>query len=131
LIELMIVVAIIGILAAVAIPAYQDYTARAQATEAFSLLAGLKAATHIEYSETGVWALPSGTVASGKYVASVTPGGGGNARTLVAQFKDNDVSTRIAGETVTFTFDDGTGVWSCSSSLPAGVAPKSCLAVGT
>ncbi|HEV7929724.1 MAG TPA: pilin, partial [Nitrosospira sp.] len=42
LIELMIVVAIIGILAAVALPAYQDYTARAQATEAMTLLGGLK-----------------------------------------------------------------------------------------
>lgn len=131
LIELMIVVTIIGILAAVAVPAYQDYTARAQATEAFSLLAGLKSATHSEYSETGLWAMPPGTVTSGKYVKSITPGGGGNVWTLVAEFKDADVSEKIAGKKVTFTFDDEAGVWTCSSSLSAGVAPKSCSALGT
>ena len=82
LIELMIVVAIIGILAAVAIPAYGDYTARAQAAEAFTLLDGLKTPMTEAYTSSGQFYLDSaadatagvpGVVAivSGKYVASI------------------------------------------------------------
>jgi type IV pilus assembly protein PilA len=54
LIELMIVIAIIGILAAVALPAYQDYTARAQASEALTATAGVRADVGISYAEEGV-----------------------------------------------------------------------------
>jgi type IV pilus assembly protein PilA len=74
----MIVVAIIGILAAIAIPAYQDYTIRSQVTEGMNLAGSLKAAIAEQYAQTGAWAtdldalgLDNDNPPSGKYVVSV------------------------------------------------------------
>jgi type IV pilus assembly protein PilA len=78
LIELMIVVAIIGILAAIAIPAYQDYTVRAQVTEGLNLASAVKASVAEAFAQDGIW--PADNVAiglsnaagpSGKYVSDV------------------------------------------------------------
>src|SRR5208283_1698155 len=81
LIELMIVIAIIGILAAIAIPAYQNYTIRAQVTEGLTLADGWKTAIAEYYANTGSWPTVTnltGTVNSiGKYESSVTVVTGG------------------------------------------------------
>ncbi|HFA7967163.1 TPA: pilin, partial [Neisseria gonorrhoeae] len=78
LIELMIVIAIVGILAAVALPAYQDYTARAQVSEAILLAEGQKSAVTGHYPNNGEWpkdndsaGVASASKIIGKYVKQV------------------------------------------------------------
>jgi len=79
LIELMIVVAIIGILAAVAIPAYSDYLKRAQVTEAIGLMGGLKGPTEEFVSSNGIWPYTTSLNAKtgGKNTTMLTPITGG------------------------------------------------------
>ncbi len=146
LIELMIVVAIIGILAAIAIPQYQNYTARAQATEALNILGGLKTPLVEAVSNNGManacsTAAATGTAPNivpagalngltltGTYVASVTPTATSTTScALVAQFKTgNGINDLVSGQTVTLTYTAATGAWACTSNLDPKVRPKSC-----
>jgi type IV pilus assembly protein PilA len=128
LIELMIVVAIIGILAAVAIPAYQDYIAKAQATEAFSLLDGLKTplAEAISQDFTTGCVVPNGAVSSGKYVAGITVTLGSPTCSLIATYQAAGVSSKVVSKSVTLAFDSSAGTWLCTSNLPHEIKPKAC-----
>jgi type IV pilus assembly protein PilA len=133
LIELMIVVAIIGILAAIAIPAYQDYIARAQMSEAMSLADGLKTAVTEAYSQDGHCpangsnGIADATAIKGKYVTQVTVGGTAPACTIVATLGTN-VSSGIQGATLTLTMGDNGGSvsWTCTSSAKQKYLPKAC-----
>lgn len=105
LIELMIVIAIIGILAVIALPAYQDYTGRAQVSEAITLMEGQKSAVVEYYADKGEWptsndkaGIASATDIKGKYVAKVEVGTDG---ALTATMKFTDVNNDIKGKTVT------------------------------
>ncbi|EPT3441669.1 pilin [Neisseria gonorrhoeae] len=98
LIELMIVIAIVGILAAVALPAYQDYTARAQVSEAILLAEGQKSAVTEYYLNNGKWPADNGAagVASasdikGKYVQKVEVAKG----VVTADGTDGTTGTKI------------------------------------
>lgn len=128
LIELMIVVAIIGILAAVAIPAYQDYIARSQVSEAIVLLDGAKTAVEESVSQQGTFPTDTatmtalGVVDSGKYVTSIDSTDNGatdGSGTLTATMRTASVGNAIKGATITMV-RNVSGKWSCNPAADAG-----------
>ena len=120
LIELMIVVAIIGILAAVAIPSYQDYTARAQVSEAMSLTSGMKTGLSEWYADRGSFPSTVASVSgssSGKYVASIafTPVAGAPTINVDATMKTAGVNSAISGGVFSVATTSGGQRWSCGA----------------
>ncbi len=128
LIELMIVVAIIGILAAIALPAYQDYTIRSQASEGLTLMSGAKTAVAETFINTGT--VPADRAAAGmsttatdtqgQYVTQVEVANGEITATY-----GNNANAKISGETLVLTpyeQADGSVAWQCNSAS-AGKAP--------
>ena len=120
LIELMIVVAIIGILAAVAVPMYLDYTVRSQIAEGLNLSSGAKSAATEFFQNRGVFPTnnsEAGVEAAanirGKYVGSVTV-----IDDVITIQYGNDANAQIIGETITLTADTtttGSVKWVCAS----------------
>ena len=138
LIELMIVVAIIGILAAIAIPQYQNYVARAQMSEALSLASGGKVALAEYFSTKGEFPATNslagmedaGTI-KGKYVTSVTVTAGSDPKVsgiLTVLLDEAGTHSLIKGGsmTLTGTASDGSITWVCSSPAHTKYLPSSC-----
>ncbi|HFC7129245.1 TPA: pilin [Neisseria meningitidis] len=118
LIELMIVIAIVGILAAVALPAYQDYTARAQVSEAILLAEGQKSAVTEYYLNHGEWpgnntsaGVATSTDIKGKYVQSVEVAKG----VITATMLSTGVNKEIQGKKLSLWAkrQDGSVKWFC------------------
>ena len=132
LIELMIVVAIIGILAAIALPAYQDYTARAQMSEAMVLADGQKGAVTEYYADKGVFpgsnasaGIADAASIAGKYVAQVAVGTSG---VITATMKASQVAAGIASATLSLTPTASSGAvqWACTSNAQDKYVPAAC-----
>jgi type IV pilus assembly protein PilA len=134
LIELMIVVAIIGILAAIAIPAYQDYTIRSQVTEGLNLASALQTGVAEAYANTGVWPLDivaaggtAGSLPGGKYVGSVDVANGtitityGVNGIFGAQANANINTQTLALQPTLSTNNDV--IWNCGKKAAIGAQP--------
>ncbi|MCU9885358.1 pilin, partial [Neisseria gonorrhoeae] len=125
LIELMIVIAIVGILAAVALPAYQDYTARAQVSEAILLAEGQKSAVTEYYLNHGIWpenntsaGVASASEIKGKYVKEVKVENG----VVTAQMASSNVNKEIKDKKLSLWAkrENGSVKWFCGQPVTRG-----------
>ncbi len=133
LIELMVVVAVIGVLSAIAIPQYQNYVARAQVAEGFSLVSSGKMAVAEYYNENGSFPTDNATARLGaantiigKYVGSVTVG---NAGALTVAYNTTTAHDKLQGKNFVLTPTDNGGSisWACGvGTVGVDYLPNSC-----
>ncbi|HEV7776501.1 MAG TPA: pilin [Luteibacter sp.] len=137
LIELMIVVAIIAILAAIAIPAYQDYVIRAQVSEGYTLTGEAKVALEEYYASTGRFpstadsaGLPNQTTIKGRYVSQVDASS--RLGMILVLFNGDDANSKIKGLGIGLSAvtTGGSIQWTCTNpninSVPNRYLPTSC-----
>ena len=125
--------AVLGVIAAVAIPQYGDYTHRAQASEAISLMGGAKTPLTEYFEDRKKWPRKLEEVAgstSGKYTLSVaiTKGAGGTGEIeLTATMRSEGVDRRVQGQTARMLSADGGKSWTCKpGTMPNKNLPASC-----
>lgn len=126
LIELMIVVAIIGILAAIGIPAYQDYTIKGQAAGALAEITPGKVAFELAVNNGDT---PSTTPADAGFIgvpASTTYCGVVVAATTITCTTKAGNAANFNGKTIVWTRDATAGTWACTTSLATKYKPKGC-----
>lgn len=130
LIELMIVVAIIGILAAIALPAYQDYTARTQMSEGMTLASGAKTSVADFFADKGRFpgnntsaGMATNTDIKGKYVTQVTVAAGKITSTI-----GTNAAAGIQNKTLTLSPINNAGSieWKCTSTAENKFLPATC-----
>jgi type IV pilus assembly protein PilA len=140
LIELMIVVAIVGILAAIGAPAYQDYTAKAQVIDAISLISAYKNTVVDNAVQDGICPsngnaaanIPAAGLISSRIVNKVDIGGAVmSACSMAATMNTSNVNQSLSGKVITFTVDAsltvGSLTWRCSSNITQKLLPKGCV----
>ncbi|WP_281256786.1 pilin [Neisseria iguanae] len=134
IIELMIVVAIIGILSAIVVPMFADYSAKAQAAEGQHLLAGLKSPLVEAVSNNGLEACSTdapwyqSSIRRGQFVDSIVLAKGATQCLVTLTFKASDVNDKLGGKKINMRYTVEKSLWECGSDFPDELKAAPCQA---